>query len=418
MKRKLEQLKNQLMEHNRIVMTVILVLCVIITIIVAVSANKKDINENTVEVTAESAESADVEVPQLAMEQDANPTLNQLFEQYFTARSDGDMETLIALNPAIGTSDTSRLFFEKMSSYIDSYNQIEVYTKPGPAENSYVAYVKYYLKLKDWEELVPGMESYYVHMVEDGSYTIVDRGESDAAVEDYIDQITHQDDVIELNNKVAAEYNELLASNDELKQALSEMYSVVSGQVGTELADLNSETEEATVSGDEASTGDNPEDNTAETPVETVVQRVKATTTVNIRSSDSENADKIGKAQSGEEFDVIESKANGWIGISFEGGEGFIKGEYLEVVAETPVATDDGTAAASDTSEDAENVTTNGYVTAKTTVNIRTAESETAEKAGVVYQGEKLELVTKQADGWCKIKYNGKIAYVKSEFVE
>ena len=173
MKQKLEQLKNQLMEHNRIVMTVILVLCVIITIIVAVSANKKDINENTVEVTAESAESAEVEVPQLAMEQDANPTLNQLFEQYFTARADGDMETLIALNPAIGTSDTSRLFFEKMSSYIDSYNQIEVYTKPGPAENSYVAYVKYYLKLKDWEELVPGMESYYVHMVEDGSYTIV-----------------------------------------------------------------------------------------------------------------------------------------------------------------------------------------------------------------------------------------------------
>ena len=195
------------------------------------------------------------------------------------------------------------------------------------------------------------------------------------------------------------------------------MDSVVSGQVGTELADLNNETEEAAVSGDEASAEENSESDTAETPVETVVQRVKATTTVNIRSSDSENADKIGKAQSGDEFDVIESKANGWIGISFEGGEGFIKGEYLEVVSETTVTADTDTNTDTDTTDD-QNMTTNGYVTAKTTVNIRTAESETAEKAGVVYQGEKMELITKQADGWCKIKYNGKVAYVKSEFVE
>lgn len=417
MKQKLEQIKNQLIEHNRIVMTIILILCVVITISIAMSANKKDNKENTVEVTAESVESAEAAVPQLALEQDAYPVLNQLFEQYFTARADGDMDTVISLNPAIGSSDTARLFFEKISSYIESYDQIEVYTKPGPAENSYVAYVKYYLKLNDRDELVPGMESYYVHMTEDGSYTIVDRGESDAAVEDYIDQITHQDDVIELNNKVAAEYNELLASNDELRQALVEMDSVVSGQVGTELADLNNETAEATVSGDETSAEENSEGDTAEAPVETVVQRVKATTTVNIRSSDSENADKIGKAQSGDEFDVIESKANGWIGISFEGGEGFIKGEYLEVVSETTVTADNNTTTDADTTDD-QSVTTNGYVTAKTTVNIRTAESETAEKAGVVYQGEKLELITKQADGWCKIKYNGKVAYVKSEFVE
>lgn len=416
MKQKLEQLKSQLMEHNRVVMTVVLVVCVIITICIAMGANKKSTTEDTVEVAVETAETGEVAVPQLALEQDAYPVLNQLFEQYFTARADGDMDTIISLNPAIGTSDTARLFFEKVSSYIDSYNQIEVYTKPGPVDNSYVAYVKYYLKLNDREELVPGMESYYVPMKEDGSYEIMDRGEFDASLEDYINQITHQDDVIELNNKVAAEYNELLASDEELRQALLEMDSVVSGQVGTELADLNNDTEE-TAGSDDTATGDGTEGDTVETPAETVVQRVKATTTVNIRSSDSENADKIGKAQSGEEFNVIESKANGWIGISFEGGEGFIKGEYLEVVSETTVTADNSTTTSTDTTTD-QNVTTNGYVTAKTTVNIRTAESETAEKAGVVYQGEKLELITKQADGWCKIKYNGKVAYVKSEFVE
>lgn len=417
MRQKLEQLKNQILEHNRIVMMVVLILCVIITICVAMGANKKSMEDHTVEVTAESLESAEVAVPQLAMEQDAYPVLNQLFEQYFAARANGDMDTLTALNPAIGVSDTSRLFFEKMSSYIDSYNQIEVYTKPGPVENSYVVYVKYYLKPTGREELVPGMESYYVPMKEDGAYTIVDRGESDVAIEDYIDQITHQDDVIELNNKVAAEYNELLAGNEELKLAISEMYSIVSGQVGTELADLNSDSEDpapATVSGDEVSAGSGENTEEVTPPAETVVEKVKATTTVNIRSSDSENADKIGKAQTGQEFDVIETKANGWVGVSYEGGEGFIKGEYLEVISETIVSNDN----TAQTDQPVQEETASGYVTAKTTVNIRTAESETAEKAGVAYQGEKLELITKQADGWCKIKYNGKVAYVKSEFVE
>ena len=71
MKQKLEQIKNQLIDHNRIVMTIILILCVAITISIAMSANKKDNKENTVEVTAESVESAEAAVPQLALEQDA-----------------------------------------------------------------------------------------------------------------------------------------------------------------------------------------------------------------------------------------------------------------------------------------------------------------------------------------------------------
>jgi uncharacterized protein YgiM (DUF1202 family) len=32
--------------------------------------------------------------------------------------------------------------------------------------------------------------------------------------------------------------------------------------------------------------------------------------------------------------------------------------------------------------------------------------------------GERLELVMNQADGWCKVKYQGQTAYVKSEFME
>ena len=60
----------------------------------------------------------------------------------------------------------------------------------------------------------------------------------------------------------------------------------------------------------------------------------------------------------------------------------------------------------------------NGKITAKTTVNVRKSASETAEKLGQIYQGEQLELIMNQADGWCKVKYKGQTGYVKAEFVE
>ena len=48
----------------------------------------------------------------------------------------------------------------------------------------------------------------------------------------------------------------------------------------------------------------------------------------------------------------------------------------------------------------------------------RKSASENGEKLGLVYEGEKLELVMKQADGWTRVKYNGQTAFVKSDYVE
>ena len=40
------------------------------------------------------------------------------------------------------------------------------------------------------------------------------------------------------------------------------------------------------------------------------------------------------------------------------------------------------------------------------------------EKVGTAYMGQKLDFIEKLANGWTKIRYNGQIAYVKSEYVE
>ena len=142
---------------------------------------------------------------------------------------------------------------------------------------------------------------------------------------------------------------------------------------------------------------------------------------VNVRSSDSETADKLGKAESGEEFTLLEERGNGWSKITFEGKDAFIKSEYLETVSEEVV--EDTTDSEAETSnEETPSQTTPASdgktVTVIENVNVRKSASETGEKLGLVYVGEKLELIMKQADGWTKVKYKDQTAYVKSDYVE
>ena len=124
-----------------------------------------------------------------------------------------------------------------------------------------------------------------------------------------------------------------------------------------------------------------------------------ATTTVNVRSSDSENADRLGKVAGGDRIKVLEQRVNGWTKVEYEGKEGYIKSEFLEMA------------------ENAANAEVVGTVTAKTNVNVRAAASQNAERLGGIVAGDELELLGKEGD-WCKVKYNGQIGYIKSEFVE
>ena len=157
-----------------------------------------------------------------------------------------------------------------------------------------------------------------------------------------------------------------------------------------------------------------------------VVTKVKAIDVVNIRTSDSETADKVGKAAVGDEFTLLEEKGNGWSKVEYDGGEAFIKSEFLEA-SETEVASADGEEESEpenepepeeDNSSNTPAASATSTVTVKENVRIRSRASETSDKLATAYTGEKLNVIMKQADGWTKIDYNGRTAYVKSEFVE
>lgn len=240
-------------------------------------------------------------------------------------------------------------------------------------------------------------------------------------------EVQVQDDVIDLNNKVAASYNDMVNEDSALADFLIELNEEIKKNVGETLARVEGTEQIASGEGD-AKEGseeeETPDDESAYS--ETVVTEVKTTDIVNIRTSDSETADKLGKAAVGDTFKLLETRGNGWSKVEYNGGEAYIKSDFLEpsktevrdVASAEETEGKETPEEPADNNETAASTATIGTVTVKENVRIRSGASETSEKLATAYAGDKLEVIMKQADGWTKIKYKGKTAYVKSDYVE
>ena len=434
---RIEDIKEWVSDHAKIVMPIVLLVCVLITVLVAVNANKKAAEEVEAQIAgiegengAESAPEAALEtaeeLPELELELNAYPGVNTLMNDYYAAMAAGDVETIESMNAYV--DDREKIRIQEMSKYVDSYQELDVYTKLGPVEGSYLVYVYSKVKFTEYDKLVPGMKAFYVCTDENGN-CYINGGETNSVVTNYIRDISLQDDMVDLNNKAVAEYNELLESDDELKAFLADLSNRIDISVGEILAKEEEEAraaEEAQAAAEEtpAEEGEEAQSNT--------VKKVRATDVVNVRSSDSETADKLGKAQIGDEFTLLEERGNGWSKISFEGQDAFIKTEFLEVASEEAVTEDNSTAQAEAEAAATDNQTetaqnqeetapvatdsTGETVTVVENVNVRKSASESGEKLGLAYMGEKLEVIMKQADGWTRVKYNGQTGYVKSDY--
>ena len=412
-------------ENKTIALSVfVFIALVAAAIVISTSIGKKAQSSEAaaiIETTVAAAETEEetLVVPDEPLEEDAYAEVNAVVKEYYKAMADGDIDTLLSI--MTGLDEKEQIKIAKKSEYVEEYPTVICYTKKGPMEDSYIVYAYYEVKLVDYETLTPGMNALYVCKNDSGAYYINGETQSDEIIE-YCEIISAQDDVVDLVNTVQVKYNEVKAADIELSRFLDELPDILTAAVGEELAKLEAETnaeaaaETATVEETSEATSEATEVSEEEEEAETVVKTVRTTDVVNVRASDSASADKLGKAQLGEEYELLEEKGNGWSKIMFEGEEAYIKTEYLEPAEVEEVEADDEDD--EDTEEAAANSPTTGTATVTDTVNIRKSASTTADKLGVCYPGEELEVVMKQADGWTKVKYNGKTGYVKSEFLE
>ncbi|MBP9996007.1 MAG: SH3 domain-containing protein [Lachnospiraceae bacterium] len=401
-------------ENKRITIIVLsFIVLIVVAILISSFAAKKSRSVENVISTEDSMETDEYPITNEPLEMDAYPEVNELMKKYYQAVADGDVETVKALKTAV--DDKEEIVINKKSEFIENYPVITCYTKKGPVDGSYLVYAYYEVKLNDYEATAPGLNAWYVCKKEDGSLYIND-DEQDEKLSNYCKIVSVQDDVVDLNNTVNVKFNEVMEANEELATFLEELPDTLMASVGEELAKAEAPETETTVETVEETTQE-------EVAVE---KMVKATTVVNVRASDSETADKLGKAMEGEEYKLLEEKLNGWSKIEFEGKEAYIKTEFLEVVSEKEVeATDNEEPEAGDDDNNdddaakaAEDSPTTGKATVTDTVKLRKSASTSADQLDLIYTGAQVEIIMKQADGWTKVKYDGKTGFVKSEFLE
>lgn len=409
---KLGNLLNSLKEKKVLVpgvgiaVVVILVLAIAIGIFAGRGA-EPTVADGTSEAVSQLDEEGYTEMTEVPLEEDAHPEINALMEEYYQAVTDGDVETIRRLADSI--DEETLIYLEKRSAYIESYQNLKCYTKAGPMENSYVVYASYEVKFQGVDTLAPGVTSYLVYVKDDGSCYIFE-GEVDEDVNLYMKELSAQNDVVDLMNRVQVEYNEALVEDEELYNFIAQMTDDLKVEVGEALAEAESVQEADTSQQEEA----------AEAVTAT---EVRAIDVVNVRASDSEQAERIGKVQIGDVLPLLESKANGWSKVEYEGKEAFIKSEYLEFVTDESAEEEAGNEENANTGSPengggSASIPTSGTIQVADTVNVRKSASETADKLGVCYQGDKLEILMVQADGWTKVKFNGQTGYVKTEVLK
>jgi uncharacterized protein YgiM (DUF1202 family) len=430
-------------DNKKYLMPAILIVAVAITIVVAVSANKRA--AQVAQSTASTSEVSTYEIPDVTMEENAYPDVNALVEKYYAALAEGDEDTLLEIYR--GLDETEILKSVAASEYIEKFDNITVYTKPGPVEGSYAAYVYNEVKLYDYDGYLPGLETLYICTDENGDLYF--NGDiADANEIEYLKQINVQADVIDLNNKVASSYNEMVSADEKLAEILTKMRAALQVSVGEALA-----TSEG-ASTEEDGSAEASEEESTEPEVKTVTTRtIKATDVINIRSSDSETADVLDKTEKGQEFKELEALANGWSKIEYKGKTAYVKTEFFDVVSTETVEVenteDDSTqeadaensaaasasstealasstasstaasTASSSASSSASKVSSakTGKMTVTESIKFRKEASTDSEALATIYGGETVNVVEQYSNGWAKIEYNKKTGYIKSEFL-
>ena len=403
-KEKMKRVSRFLLENSKLILPIIIILAVAITVLCALraqDAKNKDVAEisSSVGDSVQASETVADELMQVPLTENTDPEIVALVDAYYTACAQGDVESIRKIINHL--DETKALFISAKSEYVEDYLDKVVYSKPGPKPDSYLLYVYYKMKFTGFEDTVSGMDLYYACKNTDGSYYLNDAELSDEE-KNYIDKASSQEDVLELNNRVEVECKETLTKNEELFLYIQEVLKEAQKSTGEAIADQMKEeqqpeeTEEPPVENtDEPVANPAPEGNNENAgPI-----YAKATTTVNVRASDSEQADKVDKVTGGTKLEVLEQKVNGWSMVKIGKTEGYIKSEFLQLL------------------NAASNEAVLGTVTATSNVNVRMAASETADRLGVLAGGEVVDLLGRE-NGWCKINYNGQIGYVKEDFVQ
>lgn len=354
--------------------------------------------------------------------------LNNLIQTYYTAYTAGDTDTLWTVAMPISDSEVSYIKF--YSQYIESYTAKSVRYKPGVNEGEYLVSVEMEIKYNGIDTPAPGLDFFYVCSNEDGTYYInnlyssynmgTNENAMDPSVVSLITTLEQQDDLNALMVDVEERFNTAVASDENLStfynntlpaetKSWSENYTAATEAATQAQADAEAAAaEEAAQAEAEAAAAE-----AAEAEANGGTTTVVTTDTVNVRDSASESGERLGQVAVGTTLTKYAEEGE-WSKVDYNGQPGYIKTEFLADSAENN--TDDSSE--STASSDGNSPAQGERVTLSSTVNVRSGMGEQYSKVAVAYAGEYVDVIMSYADGWTKVKYNGKEGYIKTEFLK
>lgn len=432
-------------------------LFVILVVILAKYAgtNDKDGSVNGTEILTEAVTDTEPEQYQ----EDAMPEINELISDYYKAYQDGDVKKLKKYAHPISKHEQS--YIKMFSEYVEKYQNLKCYTKQGLDDKSYLVSVYLEIKFKDVDTVAPGLDFFYVTTDDDGKlyidnlysqFNLLNQEQDlDKNVKELIDNFELEDDVLALQKDVQQRYEDAVKSDEKLAKLIQTTIAdatskwaqdILAEQATEQPATEQPATEEkkddksdekkdekkddksdkkkdekkddksdkkkddkSNEKKDEQQTTEQPatEQQAAEQPAAETPQpeTVYATDTVNIRTQPNESADVIEKVSSGTSLTRTGTTEDGWSKLDYNGTEAYVKSDYVSTEAPAAPSVPEGT-----------------VVRVTESINIRSSMSETADKVGTAFSGEKLTVIMSYAEGWTKVNWNGKEGFVKTDLLK
>lgn len=156
------------------------------------------------------------------LEKNRYPSVNKLIRLYYSETAAGDLDGLRNLMDQIEEANVSEIL--NNPNFVEEYEEINVYTKPGKEMGELVVFVTYKMKIRGIETPVPGMGTFYVSRKQDGKYSL-SNGTYDSSVQEEIQKAAEDEEVKRLAENTRKEYEKAQKSDKELDIMLKGMQS-------------------------------------------------------------------------------------------------------------------------------------------------------------------------------------------------
>ncbi len=363
-----------------------------------------------------------------SFKQNSDNELETLINNYYTAYAEGDTDTLQTL--ASPYCDREISYIQFYSNYIDSYNDVKIYTKPGLTDDSYLVTTTFNLKFTGIDTLAPGLDFFYIEKNDEGKLYVNNIYKSfneennvyemDTEVSDLIARFTQQQDLIDMRVEVQEEYDAAVESDSALQMLMDESLPAATIEWNTEYdAQVAAAAEEEAKAQEEAAAAAEAEAQAAAEAEEEANSYTGTTNaTVNVRESADAESSKLGSLEAGTSVTIYAEEGD-FYKIDYNGTRAYVTKSGIDVDSE-----DSTEETAEDTEEEEETTTTvssiaeGTEITLSSTVNIRSQMDTSASKVAVAYAGEKVTVVMSYAEGWTKVKYGKKEGYVRTDLLQ